>query len=266
MIIQLLDREELRLQYIKANPFPFVKIESFLDPDFANTVAAAYPSFEVATTQGRTFSAVNERKKVQITDAQCFPAPVATLNEALASHAFLSDLSYVTGIPDLLADEALVGGGMHMTGPGGRLDVHVDFNYIEDRQLYRRLNLLLYLNPVWEEQWGGHIQLWDEDVKNCRQAFAPAFNRCVIFETSEISFHGVRPVTSAAPLPRISFATYYYTRQPPPNWTGTVHNTIFKARPEEWLRRYVLMPTEALQRQIVKRSRKIKKELKQLLS
>ena len=256
------NREELRREFAAAVPFPFVKIENFLDPTFANEVAAAYPSFDVAMAQGRTFAAVNERRKVQVTDANLFPGPVAELSKVLATPAFVSDLSYVTGIPNLLADEQLVGGGMHLTGPGGRLDVHVDFNFIEDRKLHRRLNLLLYLNPIWEESWGGHVQLWDRDVKSCRAAFAPRLNRCVIFETNDISFHGVVPVAPEAPHPRLSFATYYYTREAPPNWDGKVRSTIFKARPEEWFRGNVLMPAATAQRRLVAGMRKIKKGAK----
>ena len=143
--------------------------------------------------------------------------------------------------------------------------MHVDFNYIESRKLHRRLNLLLYLNPVWDEQWGGHIQLWDKDVTDCRQAFAPALNRCVIFETSDISFHGVTPVTAAAPFPRQSFATYYYTREAPPHWKGVAHSTIFKARPDERLRGYVLMPAEMVQRQVSRGVRQIKQGVKRLM-
>jgi Rps23 Pro-64 3,4-dihydroxylase Tpa1-like proline 4-hydroxylase len=266
MIVRLLDREALRQQYITASPFPFVKVEQFLDPEFATEVAAAFPSFDEATAQGRTFKSVNERRKVQITDAKVFSRPIAKLNHALASPDFLSDLSYVTGIPDLVADEDLVGGGIHITGPGGRLDVHVDFNYMEGRKLHRRLNLLLYLNPIWEEKWGGHIQFWDRDVKYCRKAFAPAFNRCVIFQTSDISFHGVTPVTTSAPFPRLSFAAYYYTYQAPPNWKGTIHNTIFKARPEERFRGYVLMPAELLQQRLITGVRSIKRGVKQLMN
>jgi hypothetical protein len=265
MMMRPLDRETLRQNYVKAAPFPFVKIENLLEPAVAAEIAAAYPSFEDAAEQGRAFRTVNERKKVQITDAKLFPAQVARLNAALASPAFLADLSYVTSIPDLLADAELNGGGMHITGPGGRLDVHVDFNYLESRKLHRRLNLLLYLNPIWEKEWGGHIQLWDKDVKSCRQAFAPVLNRCVIFETSDVSFHGVTPVTVAAPYPRISFAAYYYTREPPPNWDGTVHSTIFKARPEEQLRGYVLMPAEVIQRELMEGVRRIKGGVKRLI-
>jgi Rps23 Pro-64 3,4-dihydroxylase Tpa1-like proline 4-hydroxylase len=266
MVVQPLDRDLLKRQYAGAKPFPFVKIENFLEPSFAAAAAAAYPTFEDAQRQGMTFKAVNELKKVQITDAKRFPDPVARLNEALASAEFLSDLSYITGIPGLLADEELAGGGIHMTGPGGRLDVHVDFNYIESRKLHRRINILVYLNRVWEEHWGGHIQLWDKDVKACWHSFAPSFNRCVIFETSEISFHGVTPVVAAAPCPRISFAGYYYTREAPANWSGNVHSTIFRARPEERVRRYILMPAESLRRRAAGGVVKLKQHVKRVLN
>jgi Rps23 Pro-64 3,4-dihydroxylase Tpa1-like proline 4-hydroxylase len=241
-MFQRFDRDELRKNYASARPFPFVAIDNFLVQDFASELSKSYPSFEEAASKGMTFNKLNQRKKVQISDAAIFPNAVARLNSALASPSFLSDLSYITGLPELLADPELVGGGMHITGPGGRLDVHVDFNYIEERKLHRRLNLLLYLNPFWDEKWGGHIQLWDKDVKHCEVTFAPKLNRCVIFETSDISYHGVTPISAEAPVPRQSFATYYYTKEAPAHWTGEYHNTVFKARPDEWIRGKLLMP------------------------
>ena len=265
MAFQRRDKEELRRGFVNARPYPFLKIDDFLDTDFAKQVAESYLSFQTALEQGRTFRALNERGKVQITNASAFPEPVVRLSRFLASTAFLTELSYVTCIPNLLADEQLVGGGMHLTGPGGRLDVHVDFNYIEDRKLHRRLNLLLYLNPVWQESWGGDIQLWDKDVRNCRQTFSPKLNRCVIFETSDISFHGVVPVASAALYPRISFATYYYTYEAPIQWDGTFHNTIFKARPEERVRRLILMPAARLRQRVRAGLRSIKRGTKRLI-
>jgi hypothetical protein len=122
---------------------------------------------------------------------------------------------------------------MHMTGPGGRLDVHIDFNYVRDRKLYRRLNILIYLNERWDDSWGGQIELWDKDVSRCEVAVTPLLNRCVLFETSDISFHGVRPIASSPGRVRKSFAAYYYTHEPPPNWSGQDHSTVFKARPDE---------------------------------
>jgi 2-oxoglutarate-Fe(II)-dependent oxygenase superfamily protein len=265
MTVRFLDREALKRDFRAASPFPFVRIDNLLDPIFALEVAKVYPSFQNATQRGRTFKTVNEKKKVQITDARKFPEPVQRLNDALASPAFLSDLSYITGIPELLADEELEGGGMHVTGAGGRLDVHVDFNYLKERKLHRRINLLLYLNADWDEKWGGHVQLWDREVKLCRQAFTPVLNRCIVFETSDISFHGVTPVSVDAPLPRCSFAAYYYTREAPARWTGSVHSTIFKARPEERLRGYLLMPAETIHRRFTRGVRRVKQTIKRLL-
>lgn len=264
MLIQPLDCEALRRQFSSATPFPFVSIDNFLDPRFAEELAKAYPSYELATQQGRTFKTVNEKKKVQITAAERFPEPVKRLNEALAAPSLLSDLSYITGIPKLLDDPELRGGGIHITGPGGRLDVHVDFNYFDDTKLYRRANLIVYLNPRWEKRWGGQLQLWDREVTRCEHEFEPLFNRCVIFETSDTGFHGVRPVSEEAPFPRQSFAVYYYTVEAPPAWAG-VHDSIFRARPDEKVKGYVLMPAEAMGRKLRYGARRIKGGIKRLL-
>ncbi len=265
MLLRPLDCATLHDEFVSARPFPWVMIEPFLDHAVVAEVASSYPSFKRATAQGRTFTTVNERKKVQITDARLFPEPVRQLNEALASPAFLADLSSITGIPNLLADEELQGGGMHVTGAGGRLDVHVDFNYLEARKLYRRVNLLLYLNPAWQECWGGHVQLWDRAVSKCERAFAPLLNRCLIFETNDVSFHGVTPVTADAPAPRRSFAAYYYTREAPGSSFEAVPGTIFRARPEEWVRGTILMPAEKIQRRLQEEARRVARGLRRLL-
>ena len=248
MLFKSVDVAKLGREFRAAEPFPFVKIDDLLDPGFADEVAQSFPSYEKATQQGQEFKTVNEKRKIQISDSALFPDPAKRLNEALASPEFLTMLSEISGIPKLLADPFLEGGGLHVTGPGGRLDVHVDFNYIEKRKLHRRLNLLLYLNPVWNEEWGGHLQLWDREVKNCKQDVAPKHNRCLIFETSEFSYHGVTPIDREAPYDRRSFAAYYYTTEAPSGWVGHSHSTIFQARPDERLRGYLLMPAERLQR------------------
>ena len=120
------------------------------------------------------------------------------------------------------------------------MDVHVDFNFIAARELHRRLNILIYFNKDWDPSWGGNIELWDRDVKTCVHSFSPIFNRCVVFETSDISYHGVSAVKCPDGRSRKSFAAYYYTKEAPPHWTGEEHSTIFKARPGEVLKGQVL--------------------------
>jgi hypothetical protein len=264
-IIRPFDREAVRAEYQAATPFPFFKIENFLEPAFLHEVVNAYPTYDEARQIGREFTAVNEKLKVQVTDSAKFPTPVKRLADEINGPRFLEDLQYITGIPGLLDDPGFAGGGMHLTGPTGRLDVHVDFNFNEKQKVFRRLNILLYLNPVWEEGWGGHIELWDKDVKHCAHSYAPVLNRCVVFETSEISYHGVTPIKCPRGYVRKSFAAYYYTREAPASFDGTTHSTVFRARPDEKLRGAVLMPAEEIKRGLSEQIGKAKGAVKKLL-
>ena len=248
--INPIDRDELRERVRNAQPVRNFCIDNFLEESFAQRVLAAFPSFEEAAKVGTMFTAVNEKGKVQLTDASRFAEPVAELNRTLASPEFLELLSDLFEMPNLLADEALIGGGIHETGPRGHLDVHVDFNYLSDRELHRRLNILVYFNKGWKPEWGGNIELWDKDVKNCVHSFSPIFNRCVVFETNHVSFHGVTAVKCPETTARKSFAAYYYTREAPAHWTGEAHGTIFRARPDELLKGNVMMPFEKAKRQL----------------
>ena len=104
---------------------------------------------------------------------------------------------------------------------------------------------------------GGNIELWDSNVKNCVHSFTPVFNRCVVFETNEISYHGVTAVKCPESMARRSFAGYYYTTDEPEWWEGNAHSTIFKARPDEKLKGSVLMPAEKISRLVRRAKRKI---------
>jgi hypothetical protein len=260
--INPIDREVLRERVRTAQPVPNFCLDNFLDESFANEVLGAYPTFEEATKVGRSFSAVNEKGKVQVTDSSNFAAPIAELNRTLASPEFLELLSDVFDMPNLVADPELVGGGIHQTGSRGHLDVHVDFNFIPERELHRRLNILVYFNKDWKPEYGGNIELWDKDVKTCIHSFSPVFNRCVVFETNDISFHGVTAVKCPPGQARKSFAAYYYTKEAPAHWTGHAHNTIFKARPDEVLKGNVMMPLESAKRKLNSVLSGIKKKLK----
>ena len=209
-------------------------------------LARSYPPSLSGVT--RSWDAVNEKRKTQIENPELFPIPVRKLAEYCSSQQFRDMLSEVSGIPNLLWDPEFRGGGMHQTAAHGLLDVHVDFNRLEQNGWYRRVNLLLFLNEEWREEWGGRLELWDRKVRNCVQSFAPILNRCVIFETSEISFHGVTALTCPPEVVRRSFALYFYTKEAPAGASGEVHSTIFRARPNERLKRYVLMPAERFRR------------------
>ncbi|HTO08023.1 MAG TPA: 2OG-Fe(II) oxygenase [Myxococcota bacterium] len=245
-MIRSLDTRALNAAFRSARPFPSICIDDLFDRDFALEVARSYARAGAAS---RTFDGVNEKRKSQIVDPALFPPPVARLAQYCSSPEFRQVLSEITGIPDLLWDPKFVGGGMHQTAAHGWLDVHVDFNRLEGTGWYRRVNLLLYLNEEWRDEWGGKLELWDREVRHCVHSYAPTLNRCVIFATSDASFHGVTACTCPPEVVRRSFALYYYTREAPAG-ASHEHTTIFRARPHEHMKRYVLMPAERMKRAV----------------
>ncbi len=263
MVLHPLDLDALRQEFHSAKPFPHIVIDNFLEEGFLHEVIEGYPDFAAAwaKVEGSRdgFSKLNEKFKIQISDDTKFAPPVKRLSDRLASQEFLDDLVHITGIKRLRSDPTLHGGGMHLTGPRGRLDVHVDFNYNPELELHRRLNILLYLNQDWPKEWGGAVELWDPEVKHCEVSLAPIANRCVIFETSDTSYHGVEPVTCPQDVARRSFAGYYYTQEAPEGWDGQQHSTRFRPRPNEVIRDAVLGRLERVQQRVTRRVRQAKK-------
>ncbi len=256
------DFDELFRRYSSASPYPWISIDNFLKPDFADALAASYPSYEDALKLGgREFKAINETRKTQVVDADKYPEPVLKVHQLFASDAWLELVSKLTGIPRVLADPDMNGGGMHLYASGALLDVHVDFNYVEKKQWHRRLNILLFLNKDWQAEWGGQFEIWNSDVSELGAALEPVFNRCVLFETSEMSYHGVRKVNCPADVTRNSFAAYYYTKEAPQGWDGSTHSTVFIARPDEKIKR-VLMPLEKYYKRTTDAARRLVRKVK----
>lgn len=259
------DWDTLGKQFRSAEPFPSICIDNFLDSEFALEVSKSYPDFSNAQKQGREFRTVNEKCKVEIIDPLKFPEPIARLRKALASEEFLSSMQRLSGIEDLRFDPNFSGGGMHMTNHSGILDVHVDFNYSKEIDLYRRLNILIYFNQTWKENWGGEVELWDKNVSNCINRFSPVLNRCVIFATSDFSFHGVTAVDAPLGNPRKSFAIYLYNSESSSTTFGEHHSTVFRARPDEKFKKYYSMPIESAKRKVSKTIRSGKSLAKGIL-
>ncbi|TYO60757.1 2OG-Fe(II) oxygenase, partial [Bradyrhizobium hipponense] len=153
----------------------------------------------------------------------------------------LGFLERLTGIEGLIPDPYLLGGGLHMIPRGGRLAIHADFNIHKKLRLDRRLNLLLYLNYDWKEEWGGALELWDKDVKTKERAYLPIANRMVVFSTTDTAYHGhPDPLRSPKGKYRRSIALYYYTNGRPEDERSADHSTIFRMRPNEVRKRMAL--------------------------
>jgi Rps23 Pro-64 3,4-dihydroxylase Tpa1-like proline 4-hydroxylase len=154
---------------------------------------------------------------------------VTNLLNFLNSKEVLTYLEELTGIPDLIADPGLYGGGVHRILSGGKLSVHADYNFHPVTKLHRRVNLLLYLNKDWKEEWGGDLQLWNKDMSMCVKKILPIFNRAVIFNITSEAYHGhPGPLKSPEGIDRLSFALYYFTKERPIEELTDPHMAVWK--------------------------------------
>jgi Rps23 Pro-64 3,4-dihydroxylase Tpa1-like proline 4-hydroxylase len=157
------------------------------------------------------------------------PPLIRQLYRELQSADFISLLETMTGIPGLLPDPHMLGGGIHETLPGGFLKVHADFNVHPEYHLYRRINLLIYLNEGWQPEWHGDLQLWNTAGTECIKTVMPTAGRAVIFSTSSCSFHGhPEPLACPANNSRKSIALYYFSQHRPSEGDQKMHMTLWK--------------------------------------
>lgn len=228
----------LSRQFHENKPFPHLHLRSFLEPGMALDMAEEFPGLD--TDAWTRYKHQNENK-VGLNKRSLFPPLLGEAVDELNSPEFVDWLSQLTGIPGLMADATLEGGGLHQSGPGGFLNIHTDFNtHHYHKHWQRRVNLILYLNPNWQEQWGGSIELWDRDVRNCVVKIPPLFNEALIFQTDDISYHGFpEPLRCPPGESRKSVALYYYTLDGKTN--VPVRSTNYRSRPNDSLFRSMII-------------------------
>jgi hypothetical protein len=226
---------ELARCFADAQPFRHVQIDDFFATGFSHELSDNFPAFDEEL-------AVNEdgvigNKAVHEKIGELGPA-WRSLDELVKSDGFRDLISTITGIPELQYDPHYFGGGTHENRHGQGLDVHIDFNLHPITRQHRRLNLIVYLNEEWQDEWGGSIQLHKNPYLPPRLdqvvSISPRFNRCVIFETNEHSWHGFPRVDlpeDRRSISRRSFALYYYTDSRPEEESGPEHSTIYVDQP-----------------------------------
>jgi Rps23 Pro-64 3,4-dihydroxylase Tpa1-like proline 4-hydroxylase len=227
--LESINRLELNAEYKDNNPYPHIVIDNFLNEDVAKELVSYAKSLKLANCTSARASKrwaykPNQKKpkthtgnKYGYSKIENFPENIQSILKSLTSNDFVKKLEHLTGINDLISNNvALAGAGFHKILNHGFLNLHTDFNNYTDKNLGsldRRINLLVYLNPDWKEEYGGHLWLCNKKTKKIGNKVLPILNRCVIFSTTNKSIHG-HPESLSVPkhVTRDSLALYYYTK------------------------------------------------------
>lgn len=206
----------LRDSFDNAAPFPHLVIDDFIAAP-RGEVLAQFPGDD--WDGWHRFKDAYQAEKRYCQDLAVIPPVLAAMIHELNSAPFLRFLEQVTGIERLLPDPYLEGAGLHCSGPGGVLAPHTDFHIYPRLQLFRRINILVYLNPEWDESLGGCLELYRKGDGNPSRTVVPAWGRCVLFRTDDQSVHGFsKPIADG--YWRRSIALYYYTSTDAAEFSG----------------------------------------------
>ena len=239
-------KESFRELFNSNTPIRHVVIDNFLENRFGLNIHEHFPSLSAMKTH---YHGLNEQKS-EDSNFEKLDSCFSLLHEALSSELFLKWIQECTGIDHCAVVNDRLGYGLHQGGNNSFLDIHIDYNIHPIQKLYRKLNLILFFNPEWETNWGGHLELWDSEVKNCIQSITPIFNRCVIFECSDVSYHGYSRIAVPDDITRKSYYQYYFIPVPA---AINYHDTVFKARPKESFFKKLATPVKELAKNSAKR-------------
>ncbi len=219
--------------YKGAKPFDHCIVDNFLDLEVAKQVESEFLDFN----DPRWFSYDNEiENKKALNDWNSFPKTTYQLLRVLLEDDFISILSDAIETT-LFQDPGLHGGGWHMHGPGGNLNPHYDYSIHPKVGLQRKVNIIVYLSSKLLDEHGGHLGLWSQgDSANepglLVKSIQPKFNRAVIFDTTQNSWHGMcTPLVQPKGIYRKSLAVYYLTN--PPLGADPRERALFAPRPDQ---------------------------------
>lgn len=223
--------DEYRRSFQEATPYKHVIVDDFFTPKAWKLLLDEFPAH--GSTEGLVGDYGLPSRKGGNSDVTSFGPTYVEWDKLLQSKKLLGWMSEVSGIDDLLYDPDYNGGGIHENFPGGRGNIHIDYNFHPRTMFHRRLNAICYITPGWTKKRGGELRMYEDGsrpMKGDRKTVDCLPNRCVLFETTENSWHGVGSIyvpEGKRPLTRKSIATYFYTEGRPSEQTAERHSTIY---------------------------------------
>jgi Rps23 Pro-64 3,4-dihydroxylase Tpa1-like proline 4-hydroxylase len=229
--------EQLSFNYKNSLPFPHIVIDNFLEKKIAEIAYNELSKFDVWDHDPTDYSKLAQQNKFFMPspnykeDLELMKKDSVTafqILQFLNSDITLRFLEKLTGIKNLIPDPTFTGGGYHKIKAGGKLAIHSDYNIHPHTKLHRRINLLVYLNPNWIEEWGGNLELWNKNLTEKTHEIAPMFNRAVIFNITDDAYHGhPEPLSCPDNQARYSMALYYFTKDRPEEEKNSEHSALW---------------------------------------
>lgn len=219
-----LDIESMKLAYSKHPYYGLINIPGFLPTNI--TQACAEELEGLPLDKGKHFtrkgSCMYEYNDLLQTPKQ------DELVHALHSSEFLRWLEDLTGVDKLLPDPHLVGAGYMKSFRGDTLQVHTDFNWVEETHLHRAVSIIIYFNKDWQESWGGNLNFYDFDNDKLLSSVKPDWGNMLVWTYHNLVYHGYPdPMTCPDGESRKGIRLFYYKSKSKPDSENPPHRSLY---------------------------------------
>jgi len=207
-------------------------IDNLLPGSVAHAIYKAFPKPELMELR----KSLREYKYIAAQMDQYNPI----LEEAIFAFQdkrILTQIKEICRIQSLFPDEKLYAGGISLMQEKQFLNPHLDNSHDNERKRWRVLNLLYYVTPDWDSEYGGNLELWPNGLKEQQITIDSLFNRLVVMATHGSSWHSVSPIK--VNKKRACVSNYYFSNSPLME-SDEFHITSFRGRPEQSTRDLVL--------------------------
>ena len=230
--------ERLTSEFHAPGRIPSCQVLDLLPTDLAEGIYDRFPASDAMMLK----RSIKENKHVAA-QMDAFDPLLEEAVYAFQDPRVVEQIAQISGLRTLEPDVDLYAGGISAMSKGAYLRPHLDNSHDKDRQRYRVLNLLYYITPGWQEDYGGSLQLWDEGPRGKPRTFPSLFNSLVIMLTNKGSWHSVNQVHHDGR--RCCVSNYYFSRQSPDEGEY-FHATSFRGEPGQLSADLVMRADNAL--------------------
>jgi Rps23 Pro-64 3,4-dihydroxylase Tpa1-like proline 4-hydroxylase len=228
-VLERIEREQVRVaaEFRQPGRIPSFVLEDTLPPEYARAIYDAFPSPDRLVLK----KTLGQLKYVGY-QVDAYDPILEEAIYAFQDARLIRAIGSITGLNELLPDPNLYAGGISLMTPGQYLNPHLDNSHDKDRANYRVLNLLYYVTPDWRDDFGGHLELWDGGLGKPQRVIHSRFNRLVVMQTDERSWHSVSQVGHDGR--RCCVSNYYFAPRPAGR-DASYHVTSFRGWPHQKL-------------------------------
>ncbi len=254
LIVESLHKEKIELtrQFEESkSKIGFFIVDDMLPQNLVNAIFKNFPSLDVAIEKKN----LREHKYVAYQMDQ-YNSILEEVIYAFQDNRVVKIIEEICKLKSIYPDEHLYAGGLSLMKKDNFLNPHLDNSHDKDRNRRRALNLLYYVTPDWQESYGGNLEIWPDGLKNEPIRISTKFNRLVVMETHQNSWHSVNRVRYDGV--RCCVSNYYFSEGK--NRIDDFHVTTFRGRPSQKIRNIILKVDGRLRSTIRKIFRKGIKE------